>query len=781
MVFSSFVLTPPHSPLFSIETPYDSCRYYSSSLSSSLDDNNGSLDVSENRKRKQNKQQQKVNNMNANDHDTTLTVEEEEDHPAVDASSSMSDRMSLSNTLSSILDESDFQESNESIQEEHSKEEEEEDDDDDDDETVHQRTKDSKEGNNNGVVKNDNPTKNTHNVKKQRSKAQIKTLKFLMMQDIESLIQDKNKTAIIAAQNNIDRLERLFHKEGNDDYKPKIMQYNLLIRAHGKLGDPMQAEEILNNLEDLYQKTGEEDIRPTVISYTEVIDAYAKSNHAHSAENAERLLYLMMDRAQKDDGTLDDALAPTSITCDAVLNAWARKGTREAARRAEEILERMEYLRAMGGGGSRNVKVRPTAYSFATVIHAWARAKFGRGEASGKENAERAQFILRRMVDFQKEMETKERAMSSSSMEYSKELEVDTVIYNSVLDAWARSKDPIAGTRAEELLFEMEEIQKTGGKAAPDTITYNSVINCHANSGHINAAKAAERVLKKMEMAASTSNGRIAPNTMTYNQVLKAYSKSSLPGSAERANMILTYMLQSGNESIRPDVISFSTCLDVLAKSKEPGKAEKAYLILQKMVQLYDSTELQSIKPNEVTYNTVLNACAFSAFTDNSEKKKALSIAIRLFNEMQKSTIVRPDAVTYGMLIKCIANLVPKGTVRNNMASEIFRKCIENGLVNGLVFDEIRRALPGRVLSTLLKDSPNTQSDKIQKPLSLLELRDLPRSWRANVIEAKPKGKRKKAHIQAKTSNDNRGNDDIRIKPVMRVIVEQSWQSGRDV
>jgi hypothetical protein len=42
------------------------------------------------------------------------------------------------------------------------------------------------------------------------------------------------------------------------------------------------------------------------------------------------------------------------------------------------------------------------------------------------------------------------------------------------MDAWARSKDPIAGgTRAEELLFEMEEKEKTGGKVGPAMITYN--------------------------------------------------------------------------------------------------------------------------------------------------------------------------------------------------------------------------------------------------------------------------------------------------------------------
>ena len=89
------------------------------------------------------------------------------------------------------------------------------------------------------------------------------------------------------------------------------------------------------------------------------------------------------------------------------------------------------------------------------------------------------------------------------------------------MDAWARTRTPIAGTKADEFLFQMEERKRMGDyDLSPDTITYNSVINCHASSGHINAAKAAEKVLKKMEIA-SKSNPMVVPNTLTYNQVLR--------------------------------------------------------------------------------------------------------------------------------------------------------------------------------------------------------------------------------------------------------------------
>ena len=73
-------------------------------------------------------------------------------------------------------------------------------------------------------------------------------------------------------------------------------------------------------------------------------------------------------------------------------------------------------------------------------------------------------------------------------------------------------------------------------------------------------------------------------------------------------------------------------------------------------------------------------------------------------------------------------------------------------------------------------------------PLSQWELHDLPRSWRSNVVEPKPKGKRQKKKKEEPKRDDssNKKKKDIAsfegdpIRP-MRHIVEQSWQSGRDV
>ena len=43
-----------------------------------------------------------------------------------------------------------------------------------------------------------------------------------------------------------------------------------------------------------------------------------------------------------------ECIAATSITFDAVIHGWAKRGNREGAKRAEDILEQMETLRKSG-------------------------------------------------------------------------------------------------------------------------------------------------------------------------------------------------------------------------------------------------------------------------------------------------------------------------------------------------------------------------------------------------------------------------------------------------
>ena len=265
-----------------------------------------------------------------------------------------------------------------------------------------------------------------------------------------------------------------------------------------------------------------------------------------------------------------------------------------------------------------------------------------------------------------------------------------------------------------------------------------------------------------MQNAADESDSAPAPNTVTYNTILHAWSKSHLPGNAERAQKVLDFMIKSNNEDIAPDVISFTSVLDAWAKSKEPHKGARTRLLLDKLLDLYETTKKPSLRPTQISYNSVLNACAFSALgTSMEEQREALQIAVNTFSEMRKSDSP-PDTVTYGNMIKCLANLMPQAEVRTKMALQIFEKCVEEGLVGVLVWNEVRRAVPSRELERKFRLKAGSCGH--------MQLKDLPRGWKRNRYEKNaPKAKRK-------------SNDEAPPPPKPRTtIVETAVQSGRDL
>ncbi len=92
------------------------------------------------------------------------------------------------------------------------------------------------------------------------------------------------------------------------------------------------------------------------------------------------------------------------------------------------------------------------------MLDAW--AKSGGGRAS----AERAEEILEWM----------DRLHKGGNPD----VKPDTITFNAVLDAWARSGDRMAPRRAEQILDHMDELYRAGNKGVkPDTYTYNTLIN----------------------------------------------------------------------------------------------------------------------------------------------------------------------------------------------------------------------------------------------------------------------------------------------------------------
>lgn len=561
------------------------------------------------------------------------------------------------------------------------------------------------------------------------SRARWKKKRFLMIGDVEQRIHAKDAAAVRKAAELIRRMQHLADTHAEPRYAPDVAVYNLWIHALAKSNEEdagRQAEGVLR----MMQETG---VEPNVVTYTSIMDAYQSS-----PSDAERILMELL--TESDRYRTKDDLQPNMVTADTVLNAWAQQGTTESAERAEAILRQLAVI--------DNERLRPTAHSYASVAHAWATSRGGRAAA------ERASALLEQMM--------------ADAERNPKTAKPDTVVFNAVMNAWAMSNDPQAGSKALQLLNQMKELhlhQKY--QTRPDIVTYNTVLSAWAHSGHVNAAAQAERLLQEIQTEhRQAPESAPEPNTVSYNSVLHAWSKSSLPAAADRASKVLEYMMQSGITAIAPDVYSFTSVMDCWAKSKHPDKALRARALLERLIA--KSKVDKRLVLNQVPFNTVLNGCAFSADFGIDEQRRALQIAVATFKRMREESI-EPDAIAYGNMIKCTANLMPESKMRSQMALQLFDRCCNDGQVNELVWNEVRRAVPLK----LLTDRVTTK-----KPLSAVRAAELPRAWRRNVKEKRPLAQSRHTGKAAEESKKPQ-----RQGPAQRLrnISEPSYQSGRDL
>lgn len=134
-----------------------------------------------------------------------------------------------------------------------------------------------------------------------------------------------------------------------------LRAYNIWIHAIAKSGDDdagYQAEQVLNEMQQNVSIGGP---KPDEVTIASVMDAHAHSatvsTSKSGAKAAEAFLFELLEKHEASDvendmpwsndgsDTLRDSLI---VTCDTMLNAWAREGTMESAERAQLILLRLE-------------------------------------------------------------------------------------------------------------------------------------------------------------------------------------------------------------------------------------------------------------------------------------------------------------------------------------------------------------------------------------------------------------------------------------------------------
>ena len=380
----------------------------------------------------------------------------------------------------------------------------------------------------------------------------------------------------------VDKVQHLLQKmykqaaiENDPSLKPGLLAFNGYLVALAKTGRAEEAEALLSQMEDLYD-SGDLEERPSVISYSTVIDSFARSNLEGASMRAESFLRRMINR---------EDLVPNAISYNSVINAHVKSWNFEAA---EAVLREM-YDNFLNSG---DMEIRPTIQSYSSVISGIARSR-------QKDSGERAERILEQL---------KEMAQSGDL-----DKPPDVILYNSVLDCWAKSSStPEMAARA--VMF----LEKMKNDGIFDVISYNTTLNCLARAGKVHDA---ELMLEDMEAVG------VYPNSITYNTLLSAYlSQSSSTESKKHENKDQTSQSRKSAEKlfekmrndsrIEPDVVTYNTMLHFHSRI---GDIEKAESLLKEMF-----LEDTRVSPDSTSLNTIINAWANSGRIDAPQRAEAM-------------------------------------------------------------------------------------------------------------------------------------------------------------
>lgn len=111
-------------------------------------------------------------------------------------------------------------------------------------------------------------------------------------------------------------------------------------------------------------RSGDSEISPNQYTFVSVINCWARSHDKNAAKRAEDILDLMENR-----GALGDKhLQANKYTYGAVLNAWSRSPDPDAPKKALRILRRMEERYKEGDSG---MKPNLHAYNLGKIPHAY--------------------------------------------------------------------------------------------------------------------------------------------------------------------------------------------------------------------------------------------------------------------------------------------------------------------------------------------------------------------------------------------------------------------------
>ena len=423
---------------------------------------------------------------------------------------------------------------------------------------------------------------------------------------INALAECNHSESADAARAILDDMCRSIKDETRETPKPDHHTFTTVISTYGRAGRAHDAAALFEYMKQLAEETGDLSLEPDTRTRTALIWAYAKVGDRESAESVLRAM--MNDWEQ---GRLE--LALDAKAWEAVLSSWVESGDPNAGNYVASMIERMLKLsqeQTIPGGGiatstlnillscharqastegaqmaenlfswmerQENQVLKPDRDSFMQLIWAWCNAN----------DPWRGESVLRSFVAGVRE------GRLSPNM-------IDQQHFNLVLEAWAKSKEPVAAEKASVVFELIEELN-----LKPDVVSYTTLMLAWARSRTKLSNDQVEHVLglfEKMTKQWRDGDAFAKPTELTVNAVLWTLGRSSAQASLSRAEELFRNVEEF---DVKRDFLMYNTLMSGWMRQRRSDKVEELF---QQMKKGYENGETR-LKPNANVYVTRLQA-----------------------------------------------------------------------------------------------------------------------------------------------------------------------------
>eukprot|EP00532_Pseudo-nitzschia_australis_P009731 CAMPEP_0168239936 /NCGR_PEP_ID=MMETSP0140_2-20121125/21857_1 /TAXON_ID=44445 /ORGANISM="Pseudo-nitzschia australis, Strain 10249 10 AB" /LENGTH=606 /DNA_ID=CAMNT_0008174413 /DNA_START=172 /DNA_END=1989 /DNA_ORIENTATION=+ len=241
----------------------------------------------------------------------------------------------------------------------------------------------------------------------------------------------------------------------------------------------------------------------------------------------------------------------------------------------------------------------------------------------------------------------------------------DLLAYNTVMEAWSKSRVSESPEAAERLLKRMMDDESV----EPNTTTYNLLIDAWANSYKPNSLDKATQIYRHMENLSKgkgKTKSSVQPTIRSVNAVLHAYARKSaqytsqndqegFEKAAECAAASLALLEETKKRyketedlNWQPDIATYTSVMDVHSRCATYRTTRIAGELLTEIKKLYEKTGNNRHKPNFRTYTALVTAWSRTRSDESPRQVEAI------MNEMKQAG-ERPNTRTYTSAVQCWA------------------------------------------------------------------------------------------------------------------------------